>query len=215
MWMWWLTVLRCEMWMWEVEYFPCLSRGFSVCGAVEFLNVSLLIQMVFLLATVFLALLQNLVSHALECSLQFTHLILCWLWELLEDCTKLVNLVHWPKQVPSSPVHFRTQPHQIVMFDNIKLFLQSVWSWLVCSWEASSTGLCTASLWSFSALSSFADTAMDYVIPHEILCITHTLSPRYRGIWLVISWLCICSSPLIVPIMSPSSSSPLFPHKSH
>lgn len=60
--------------------------------------------------------------------------------------------------------------------------------WLVHSWEAGSIGLCAVCLWSLSqllsALSSFADTAMDYVLPHEIMCITHMLSTRYWGIWI-------------------------------
>lgn len=105
---WWLTFPRCEMQMWEVGSFPCLSRGFSESMVLlSFLiNLTLLIQMVFLLATVFWGLLQYLISHVLECSL-YMHLKLGWLWEFLEDHTKLLNLVCWHRQIPPSPLHFR------------------------------------------------------------------------------------------------------------
>lgn len=108
MWIWWLTFPRCEMQIWDVGSFPCLSRDFSESMVpLSFLfNVSLLIQMVFLLATVLLGLLQYLISHVLDCSL-YTHLKLGWLWELLGDHTKLLSLVHWDRQVSPPSVHFR------------------------------------------------------------------------------------------------------------
>lgn len=108
MWMWWLTFPRCEMQVWEVGSFPCLSRGFSESMVLlSFLiNASLLIQMVFLLATVVLGLLQYLISHVLECLL-YTCLKLGRPWELLEDHTKILNLVRWHRQIPPPPAHFR------------------------------------------------------------------------------------------------------------
>lgn len=65
--------------------------------------------------------------------------------------------------------------------------LVQVTCWLVRSSEAGGTGLCTVRLWSLpqllSVLSQFDDTAMGYVIPHEILGVTLRLSPRYLGTW--------------------------------
>ena len=147
-----------------------------------------------------------------------------WLWELLEDHAKLLNLVHWHRQIPPPPVRFRAYLVKL-LFDNIKLLWQrSVWSlvrqpagWctveklvvqgcalLVCGHCPSSSLLCLHLLilqWTmWSHMKSYA----------LLVCF-----PQGTGVFgLVISWLCVCSSPSEAPVISPSSSSPLFPHKS-